>query len=95
MKWNEENVLFQDGVRVGSVLSHFYMKNGERRKRFEISTQDYMSSWEGIYYDTLEAVKRETERVVGERKLLIGDMVLSAIELENGNIIFMDQLKTN
>lgn len=93
LEWKNESLgesLYKDGVKVSTIITHFYMKDQERKKRYEVNTLDYMSSWDGIYFDTVEEAKLETERVVTEKKLRVENIILEAREHWNGNIYFTD-----
>lgn len=87
--WNDL-ILLQNGERVASLRKKYgFHQNGETADKYEISTQDYMSAWENLYFDTFEEAKRETERVVRDNQLLVHGIVRDAIQLANGNILFL------
>lgn len=86
-RW-EENILFENGLRIGSLISKPACINENIVNKYEISTLEYMSSWDGIYFDDFQEAKKETERVISERKLYFNGFMFEAIELNNGNIVF-------
>jgi hypothetical protein len=95
--WKNE-VLFQDGIQVASIRKRFITILGKSIvdpacQKYEISTLLYMSVWDSIMFDTIEEVKRETERVIRDQQLLVNGVLYSAIEVWNGNIYFIQDKK--
>lgn len=95
MKWGNSDtgtpVLYSANGEILAVLNPtaWSFVNDQYVPKYGLSTQTYMSQWEGLVFDDLNAAKREAERVLIEGKLKIGTTVYEAKQLPDGNITFL------
>lgn len=95
MRWGNSNtgtpVLYAENGEILAVLNRtaWTYKNGQYVPKYGVATQDYMSEWEGLVFDDLDVAKREAERVIKDRQLMVGDILYEAKPLTNGNIVFL------
>ncbi|MGV2887611.1 hypothetical protein [Paenibacillus taichungensis] len=98
MKWEESEmgtpVLYSENREILAVLNKtaWSLVNGQYVPKYGLSTQDYMSQWEDIVFDDLDVAKREAERVITERKLMVDDILYEAKVLPNGSIVFLSDV---
>lgn len=98
MKWGTSRtgtpVLYSENGVILAVLNRtaWTYVNDQYVPRYGLSTQNYMSQWEGLVFDDLEVAKREAERVITEGKLMVGPSVYEAKQLPNGNMAFLPEV---
>ena len=65
--------------------------DGDSVPKYGLTTQNYMSQWEGIVFENLEEAKREVERVLIERRMLFEDVMYEAKKQSDGKLVFLSQ----